>query len=91
MAPQALIRLPVVMARTGMSRSEVYRREKLGQFPKRISLGGGENARSVAWVAEEIDDYIKALIAESRNSGGTERQRHSDVENKKPHPPGSVA
>lgn len=74
MAPQALIRLPTVLALTGHSRSEVYRREKLGLFPKRISLGGGENARSVAWVAEEIDNYIRALIVESRNSVGiTER------------------
>ncbi len=83
MAPQALIKLPVVMARTGHSRSEIYRREKLGQFPKRISLGGGANARSVAWVAEEIDDFIKVLIAKSRNGGDTERQRHDDVRKQK--------
>ena len=76
MEPQALIKLPVVVARTGHSRSEIYRREKLGQFPKRISLGGGANARSVAWVAEEIDAYIKALVAKSRSNSGTKRQRH---------------
>ncbi len=70
-APKALIKLPTVMARTAHSRSEIYRREKAGQFPKRVSLGGA-NARSVAWVAEEIDDYIKALIAKSRNGGDTE-------------------
>ncbi len=81
MEPQALIKLPTVVARTGHSRSEIYRREKLGQFPKRISLGGGVNARSVAWVAEEIDDYIRALIAESRNSGGT-LSRDIDVQQK---------
>ncbi len=81
MEPQALIKLTTVVARTGHSRSEIYRREKLGQFPKRISLGGGANARSVAWVAEEIDDYIRALIAESRNSGGT-LSRDIDVQQK---------
>lgn len=63
---QAIIRLNEVRARTGLSRSEIYRREALGQFPKRVKLG----ARSVGWVSSEIEEFIEACIR-SRNGGGT--------------------
>lgn len=66
MAVQAIIRLPEVKARTGLSRSEIYRREALGQFPGRVSLG----ARSVGWSSEEIQGWIEARIRESRSNGG---------------------
>lgn len=61
---QAIIRLPEVRARTGLSRSEIYRREGLGEFPKRIALG----ARSVGWVSEEISSWIESRIRESRGT-----------------------
>ncbi len=63
----ALLRLPEVKSRTGLSRSEIYRREAIGQFPRRVSLG----ARSVGWPSEEIQAWIEARIRESRN--GTAR------------------
>ncbi len=63
---QAIIRLPDVRARTGLSRSEIYRREALGQFPARVSLG----TRSVGWALTEIQDWIEQRIAESRSGGG---------------------
>lgn len=65
MAVQAIIRLPDVKARTGLSRSEIYRREALGQFPKRVSLG----ARSVGWPSDEIQQWIEQRIRESREKG----------------------
>ena len=62
---QAIIRLPAVQARTGLSRSEIYRREAIGQFPSRVRLG----ARSVGWVLPEIQDWIESRIRESRERG----------------------
>lgn len=62
---QAIVRLPEVRARTGLSRSEIYRREGLGEFPKRVKLG----ARSVGWLSEEVQQWIEARIRESRNGG----------------------
>lgn len=59
-----LIRLPEVKSRVGLSRSEIYRRESLGDFPKRVVLG----ARSVGWLAEEVDAWIKERVRESRAS-----------------------
>jgi len=60
--PESILRLPRVQAMTGLSRSEIYRREGLGQFPKRVSIG----ARSVGWVSGEIQSWIEACIQESR-------------------------
>jgi len=48
---QTILRLPVVRARTGLSRSTIYLKVSEGSFPRPISLG----ARSVGWVESEID------------------------------------
>lgn len=61
---QALLRLPEVIRRTGMSRSEIYRREALGEFPHRISLG----ARSVAWPETSVSEWIAERIRESQEA-----------------------
>jgi prophage regulatory protein len=49
-----LVRLPEVLHRTGLSRSTVYRRVELGQFPKPYPL----STRIVAWSENEIDEWI---------------------------------
>lgn len=53
-----LWRLPTVQIQTGLSKSEIYRRIKLGTFPVPLKLG----ARAVAWPAAVIDAWVKALI-----------------------------
>ena len=53
-AGQRLIRLPEVLRLTGLSRSTVYRKLKLSQFPEPIQLG----PRSVAWRASDILAWI---------------------------------
>jgi prophage regulatory protein len=53
-----LWRLPTVIAQTGLSKSEIYRRINIGTFPKPLKLG----ARAVAWPAAEIDTWVKSLI-----------------------------
>ena len=53
-----LWRLPTVLAQTGLSKSEIYRRINNGTFPKPLTLG----ARAVAWPAAEIDAWVKSLI-----------------------------
>lgn len=52
-----LIRLPEVLKKTGCSRSRIYA-DPL--FPKRVQLG----PRSVAWVEDEIDDWVNERIAQ---------------------------
>jgi len=53
-----LLRLVSVITKVGLSKSEIYRRVKLGTFPAPIKLG----ARAVAWSQKSIDDWVTALI-----------------------------
>jgi len=52
----AILRLPTVKARTGLSRSTIYLRISEGHFPTPIPLGG----RAVGWIETEIDDWLTA-------------------------------
>jgi len=58
----ALERLPAVKARTGLSRTEIYRRIAFGQFPAPVKLG----ARASAWIAGEVDGWIRDRIDERK-------------------------
>ncbi|MCY0915457.1 AlpA family transcriptional regulator [Massilia sp. H27-R4] len=49
-----LLRMPSVLQRTGISKSEIYRRIKIGAFPPPIKLG----ARAVAWRESAIEVWI---------------------------------
>ncbi|WP_186193168.1 helix-turn-helix transcriptional regulator [Burkholderia gladioli] len=54
---QQLLRLADVSTRTHLSKSEIYRRIKLGTFPCNIKIG----SRAVAWRESDIDNWIKSL------------------------------
>ena len=55
-----LERRPKVEQRTGLRRSEIYRRVSLGTFPAPVKLG----ERASAWDSREIDKWIADRIAE---------------------------
>ncbi len=57
-----ILRLDAVLDRTGLSRSLIYQLVSEGHFPPQIHLG----ARSVGWIETEVDDWINARIAMSR-------------------------
>lgn len=52
----ALLRLPEVKARCGLSRSTIYDRMAEGRFPKTVSLG----VNSVAWRESELAEWMRA-------------------------------
>lgn len=54
-----LLRLPQVKARTGLSRSELYRRVQSGDFPAPVKLG----ERASAWPEHEVMEWCEARIA----------------------------
>lgn len=60
----AILRLPAVKTRTGLSRSTLYLRVSQGAFPKPVSLGG----RAVGWVESEIQEWLERQIAASRKA-----------------------
>lgn len=61
---QRLLRRPEVEARTGVSKSEIYRRIQENTFPAPINLG----PRSVGWLETDIDSWIDDLISDSRGA-----------------------
>lgn len=56
------LRLPEVLARTGLSRSTIYVPLEQGRFPRPVSLG----ARAVGWIEAEVDKWIRERIDKSR-------------------------
>jgi prophage regulatory protein len=52
-----ILRLPVVMKFTGLSRSSIYPRVAQGTFPKQVSLG----ARAVEWRESDVQEWIESL------------------------------
>jgi prophage regulatory protein len=68
--PTSFLRLPQVKQRTGLSRSSIYAKIALGEFPAPVNLG----ARAVAWIDAEIDQWISDRVNASR-SGRMEAAR----------------
>lgn len=60
--PLRMLRLPQVIARTGLSRSTIYEIINKGKFPRQVSLG----PHSVGWVEREVDAWIAERIESSR-------------------------
>lgn len=75
----AILRLPTVMARVGLSRSTVYLRISQGTFPPPISLGN----RAVGWIEGEINDWLNQQIESSRDLGSTNPKSQQSMETKK--------
>ena len=52
-----IMRLSEVKAVTGLSKTTIYRFEKEGRFPLRVSLG----ERSVGWFEDDIEGFLISL------------------------------
>lgn len=59
-----LVRLPEVMAVTGLGRSSIYELEAKGKFPRRIAL----TPRTSAWSLAEVHQWVHDRIAEREES-----------------------
>lgn len=60
-----LLRFPAVRARTGLSRSTIWRLEQRGLFPRRRRI----SHRAVAWAAEEVEAWSHQMVAGVDPSG----------------------
>lgn len=54
MSIEKIIRLPRLTEIVSLSPTTIWRREKLGEFPKRIKIG----IRCVGWLESEINEWI---------------------------------
>ncbi len=61
---EKFLKINQVMEVTGLSKSEIYKRVKLGTFPKQIKL----SFRSIVWVESEIQLWIQETIASARGA-----------------------
>jgi len=57
-SPETILRLSEVLRRTGISRSTLYNRIAINEFPHQISLGG----RAIGWLEREVADWIGQRI-----------------------------
>lgn len=60
--PSRFVRLREVCSQTGLSRSQIYRLEGAGQFPRRVKLGQAASA----WIESEVLQWCADRIAASR-------------------------
>lgn len=56
----ALLRLPQVIAITGLTKQKIYELIREDLFPKQVRI----TDRSVAWVKTEVEDWVNNLIAQ---------------------------
>jgi len=61
--PHAILRLPAVKARTGLSRSSIYLHMGRGQFPRAIHL----SQHAVGWLEQEVEEWLARRIEQSRD------------------------
>lgn len=54
-----ILRLPAVLARTGLARATIYAHISQGSFPAPIKLG----PRASGWLEAEVEDWVAARIA----------------------------
>ena len=64
--PTRILRLPEVMARTGLSRATIYRWRLAGRFPQAVRLG----TRCVGWIESEIEEWLRERMAERPGGAG---------------------
>jgi prophage regulatory protein len=59
--PERLLRLPAVLAMTGLGRSCWLDRVRRGEAPKPVKIG-----RATAWLESELRDWVRARVIEAR-------------------------
>lgn len=55
-----IIRLKKTLEKTGLGRSTLYKKVAEGTFPQPVPLSD----RAVGWVAEEVENWLRARIEE---------------------------
>lgn len=56
--PDRILRLPTVLARTGLSRATLYRKVQAGTFPRQLKIA----ARCAGWRESSVNDWMNNPI-----------------------------
>ena len=71
-----LLRRRVVQDRSGLACSSLYKKVDAGEFLSPVRLG----PRAVAWVEDEVNEWIEARIAEREAAEARECKRAEEAE-----------
>ncbi len=69
LAPDRIVRMKTVLARTGLSRSTIYRKIAEGTFPPRIKI----SVNGAGWKESDINRWVENPVAwrpEEKVDGG---------------------
>jgi prophage regulatory protein len=64
--PDRIIRMKTVLARTGLSRSTIYRKMAEGTFPPRLKI----STNGAGWRESDLDRWIANPTAWQQEEGG---------------------
>jgi prophage regulatory protein len=67
--PLRFLRFPAVRARTGLSRSTIWRLERHGGFPRHRRI----SRNAVAWAEHEVADWIRSKLGAGPQGTGEDR------------------
>jgi prophage regulatory protein len=73
MSNEILLRLNDVLSQTGLSRSNLYRLMKKGEFPRSVPLG----TRCVAWPEREVDSWTQQKIENASSESQPNVRRYN--------------
>ena len=57
-----ILRMPAVLNKTGLSKSDIYGRIRRNEFPCPVQLG----PRSVGFVEQEVNGWLRTIVNNSR-------------------------
>jgi prophage regulatory protein len=76
LAARRIIRRREVEGRTGYSGTTIWRKERDGQFPKRVQLSS--DGIAVGWYEDEVDDWIQSRIRKPGKRPLSARRAHEE-------------
>jgi prophage regulatory protein len=68
--PIVVLRIRAVIAKTGLSRSSLYKKVSEKTFPTPVALGRG--ARAVGWIESQVDHWLENLTVKTRTDEPTD-------------------
>jgi prophage regulatory protein len=54
-----ILREKEVIEVVGLSRTSIWRKERLGAFPRRVKLGAG--GRAIGWLRSDVEAWLQEL------------------------------
>lgn len=67
--PLRFLRFPAVRARTGLSRTTIWRLERRGDFPRHRRI----SRNAVAWAEHEVGEWIRAKLGADAQPASDDR------------------